>query len=328
MATRDTTPEGRRRTFWIDERVIDEFAPVIGQYACGTAALAVYMVLARRAGRDGESWPRLQLIAAQVGASERTVQRALQLLALLGLVEITSCYEEGSNRQTSNLYTLLPPPAALPTLDPDPRHWPQPARRTLVVQAGRRVPAVTDARQAGPAPSPPAGSTPRQRVTPSPASLAPRPRHQVTPSPATLTPQEGIPTSKHTPVKDDASLMPAIAMSFTIAEIGLSSRQVWAATLAELVRGGTVSPTDLEAWLRPAAIIGRDGNALVLGVPNPAARDRIATRLLPGVRAALAQVLGVALPVTVVASGQAGATSPAGQADLYARSDGMSAAPR
>ena len=35
------------------------------------------------------------------------------------------------------------------------------------------------------------------------------------------------------------------------------------------------------------ALIGRNGQALVIGAPNRAARDRIATRLLPVVRAAL-----------------------------------------
>ena len=91
-----------------------------------------------------------------------------------------------------------------------------------------------------------------------------------------------------------------------VAEVGLSSGQVWAATLTELARGGAVSATDLEAWLRPAALIGREGEALVIGTPNSAAGDRIASRLLPEVRSALARVLGVALPVTVVVSHQAG----------------------
>lgn len=94
------------------------------------------------------------------------------------------------------------------------------------------------------------------------------------------------------------------AFSFTIAETGLSSRQVWAATLAELARGGAVSTTDLEAWLRPAALAGRDGETLLLAAPSRVARDRIAARLLPEVRRALAQVLGTEAPVSVVVAGQ------------------------
>src|SRR5215211_1912820 len=99
-----------RHTFWIDDRVIDEFAPVMGRYPFGAAALAVYAVLARRADRERDSWPSLGLIAAASGSGERTVQKALRLLEILGLVEISTCYEQGSQRQTSNLYTLLTPP--------------------------------------------------------------------------------------------------------------------------------------------------------------------------------------------------------------------------
>ena len=119
-----------RQTFWIDDRVIDRFAPVMGHYPFGDAALAVYFVLARRANRDGHSWPRLELIARESGNSERTVQRAFRLLEVLGLIEVTLCYEQGSHRQTSNLYTLLTPPDLLPDIDPDPEKWPPPNRRT------------------------------------------------------------------------------------------------------------------------------------------------------------------------------------------------------
>ena len=113
-----------RQTFWIDDRVIDTFGPVMGRYPFGVTALAVYAVLARRADRDGDSWPSLSLIAGESGASARTVQRALRLLELLGLVEIATCYEQGSQRQTSNLYTLLTPPEGPPEIDPDPEKWP------------------------------------------------------------------------------------------------------------------------------------------------------------------------------------------------------------
>ena len=42
-----------RRTFWIDDRIVDKFAPAMARYRSGTTALAVYMVLARRADREG-----------------------------------------------------------------------------------------------------------------------------------------------------------------------------------------------------------------------------------------------------------------------------------
>src|SRR5215204_1963102 len=141
-----TTDRRRRHTFWIDDRVIDCFAPVMSRYPFGAAALAVYIVLARRADREGDSWPRLELIANESGNSERTVQRAIRLLEVLGLVEVALCYEQGSNRQTSNLYTLLTPPDLLPAIDPDPDQWPPPNRRTLLVRSGERAESVAAAR--------------------------------------------------------------------------------------------------------------------------------------------------------------------------------------
>lgn len=196
-----------RQTFWLDNRFIDEIAPVLGRYPFGTAAQVIYPVLARRAGRDGESWPRLHAIAEQVGMSERTVQRAITLLELLGLVEVTHCYEDGSNRQTSNRYTLLPLPPVLPELDPDPRRWPRPERTTSVVRPGHRGHTLTDARQEAPSTAPAEVATPRQGVTPpvsgwrgAPATQSPRPPQPchpapgtpgLTPSPVTQSPQEG-----------------------------------------------------------------------------------------------------------------------------------------
>jgi hypothetical protein len=135
-----------RQTFWIDDRVIDDFAPVMGRYPFGAAALAVYAVLARRADRDGDCWPSLGLIADDSGTSTSTVKRALRLLELLELVEIAVCYEQGSQRQTSHVYTLLTPPDPLPEIEPDPRKWPKASRRTLLVRSGNRSESIAAAR--------------------------------------------------------------------------------------------------------------------------------------------------------------------------------------
>src|SRR5919112_1564501 len=150
----------RRAVFWIDDRIIDEFAPVMGRYSFGAVALAVYAVLARRADRERDSWPSLGFIAEELGSAQRTVQKALRLLELLGLVEISTCYEQGSRRQTSNLYTLPTPPDRLPEIDPDPRTWTRPQRRTVVVPKSNRSEAVAAARreQRGLAGEQPAGS--------------------------------------------------------------------------------------------------------------------------------------------------------------------------
>src|SRR5215218_488986 len=137
-----THDQRSRNTFWIDDRVVDEFAPVMGRYPFGATALAVYAVLARRAGRDGDSWPSLGLLAAESGSSTRTVHKALRLLELLGLVRIATCYERGSQRQTSNLYTLLTPPEEPPEIDPDPDKWPPAVRRSVLVNKGSRAESV------------------------------------------------------------------------------------------------------------------------------------------------------------------------------------------
>jgi Helix-turn-helix domain len=300
-----------RHTFWIDDRVIDCFAPVMSRFPFGAAALGVYIVLARRADRDGNSWPRLELIANESGSSERTVQRAIRLLEVLRLVEVALCYEQGSNRQTSNRYTLLTPPDRLPDIDPDPDKWPPPRRRTFLVRDGNRgVPVATaHVQQGAPAGADTAGSAPRQADTP-PASH----RH---PPGVRLTPQEGN-TVKDNTLKEGTLQRETTNPTFTIEEIGLTNRQVWAATLGELARRGEIGGTELESWLRPAALVGRDGETppsgrvaaegvarpgavhLVIGAPNAVSRERIATRLLPAVRAALAATIGVPVEVSVV----------------------------
>ena len=93
--------------------------------------------------------------------------------------------------------------------------------------------------------------------------------------------------------------------SFTIDEVGLSNRQVWAAALSELARRGQVGRAELESWLRPAALIGRDGPTLVIGAPNAVTRDRIAIRLLPAIRDALGATIGAPVGVSVVVAGAA-----------------------
>jgi chromosomal replication initiation ATPase DnaA len=100
--------------------------------------------------------------------------------------------------------------------------------------------------------------------------------------------------------RDEITPSRAPAPVFTIVEVGLSNRQVWAATLGELARRGAVSRAELETWLRPAGLIGRDGATLLVGAPNAVARDRIASRLLPVLREALAATIGVTVGIEVV----------------------------
>jgi hypothetical protein len=353
--TRPSTSSRERRGhvgFWIDDRIIDEFAPVMGRYSFGAVALAVYAVLARRADRERDSWPSLGLIAEASGSGERTVHKALRLLELLGLIEISTCYDRESRRQTSNLYTLSTPPNRLPEIDPDPRKWPPPLRRTVLVPKSNRSEAVAATRreQRGLAGERPAGAglvsgsdaaTARTWCTLPPAPGAPPRRKPCTLPPALGAPQEentrevntekedssdekdsqtGAPAGSRLDGKEESSLadLPgsrpsadsgrlavSVPPSFVIPEIGLTNRQVWAATLGELARRGDVSRTELESWLRPAALIGRDGTTLIIGAPNAVSRERIATRFLPAVREALGATIGAPVEVSVIVAERA-----------------------
>jgi hypothetical protein len=322
----ETRDRRTRHTFWIDDRIIDDFVPVMGRYPFGAAALAVYAVLARRADRDGDSWPSLGLIADDSGTSTSTVKRALRLLEILELVEISVCYEQGSQRQTSHVYTLLTPPDPLPDVDPDPKKWPPAKRRTLLVRSGNRSESIRAARLeqracSGLSPSGErpvwAGLAPGDEGTPvQPDGLPP---FRVTPLEGD--PGEGNPRKEESsrdgkrarrPDGEDDPLTDSLPSrrpdsvppSFIIDEIGLTNRQVWAATLGELARRGDLGRGELESWLRPAALIGRDGPTLVIGTPNAVTRDRITTRLLPAVRDALGATIGVPVVVSVVVAGE------------------------
>ena len=313
----DRTRDRRTRyTFWIDDRIVDEFGPVMGRYPSGTAALAVYTILARRADRDGDSWPSVTSIAQECGISASTVHRALRLLEVLELVAIATCYEAGSQRQTSNLYTLLTPPDPIPAIDPDPKQWPPPRRRTLLVRGANRSgtppssggghggEAVAAARLeqrglpgqrpawAGLVPDP-SGAPPCHHDTPSPITRTPSPCRGDTLPPVMVTPLEGNTDEGNTRKEGSRE-------RFLIAEAGLTNGQVWAATLAELLRRDEVGQGEVETWLRPAALVGREGQTLIVGAPNAVARDRIARRLLPAVRNAIAATVGAEVDVSVV----------------------------
>ena len=334
-----------RNTFWIDDRIVDQYGPLLEQYPFGADALAVYTVLARRADRDGESWERVNPMAKLAATKERTFQRCIRLLEMLGLVLVESCFFEGTNIQTSNRYTLLTPPEHPPAVDPDPARWPPPARPVIFVSRGANRRHVSDARPQQPA------EDPRRRPEPLPVPLTgcrqdtppgvvrtPTPRPADTPPGVALTPQEGntsegntrkekLPARKDVEKRDgvtrrDTASMPtasddvdladsppghlAVSPSFVIAEVGLTNRQVWAATLGELARRGDVGRADLESWLRPAGLIGRDGETLVIGAPNAVSRDRIATRFLPAVREAIVATIGSPVGVSVVVAESGG----------------------
>jgi hypothetical protein len=123
----------------------------------------------------------------------------------------------------------------------------------------------------------------------------PQPRD---PGPPRPEPPRGVPIRSAS--RDDITPPRAPAPLFTVEEVGLSNRQVWAATLAELARRGDVSRADVGTWLRPAGLIGRDGATLIVGAPNAVARDRIVSRLLPHLRQAIAATIGVTVGIEVI----------------------------
>lgn len=128
-----------RSHFWVDDSVIDRYGPWLGRQAAGTAAIVVYFVLARHAGKDADTWPSVQLISDTTGVSRRSVQRALRVLEVAGLIAITECIDAGTDRQTSSIYTLLTPtePPAYETE----QDWPPVSRQRLrvVFVDGKRV---------------------------------------------------------------------------------------------------------------------------------------------------------------------------------------------
>ncbi len=135
------------------------------------------------------------------------------------------------------------------------------------------------------------------------------------------TPQHGFapdasppsPDLKNTP-RGGSGTTPAIP-AFLVEECGLPSGQVWAAVLEELAESGEVSRANFDTWLRATALIGRDpAGALVVGVPHSLAQRRIASRFGPNLRAAVAAVVGVRLPIEVVVAGDwLHANPPVGQ---------------
>lgn len=89
--------------------------------------------------------------------------------------------------------------------------------------------------------------------------------------------------------------------SFTIAECGLTNRQVWSAVLDTLRQSGEISRSNIDTWLRAAAIVGRgEDGAMIVGAPHPLAERRIAGGFKAPLRRALAAVTGAPLSVEVV----------------------------
>ena len=71
-------------------------------------ALSVYIYLSDRANKNGECWPAIPAIAADLKLSPSTVRRALRDLRKAGLVETRQRYRDKGGK-SSLLFTLKKP---------------------------------------------------------------------------------------------------------------------------------------------------------------------------------------------------------------------------
>lgn len=85
--------------FWIDNKVVDQYAAKLKPYA-----ILVYILLCRMANDTNKCWPSLETIAKRTNISRKSVSVALGELVKHGLVLV----ESGDISGRSNTYTLLP----------------------------------------------------------------------------------------------------------------------------------------------------------------------------------------------------------------------------
>ena len=94
--------------FWVDDAVIDAHATALGPFG-----LALYMVLARHADRQGHCYPSMRRLQALLGdASRNTIKKYLALLVSRGLLTYTRRQDDEGDA-ASHLYILLTVPSTL-----------------------------------------------------------------------------------------------------------------------------------------------------------------------------------------------------------------------
>jgi DNA-binding Lrp family transcriptional regulator len=97
----DVVRDGRRGRFWMDDDILDHYAKELGVHG-----LAVYTVLCRRAGKNGQSHPSVRRIAEDLGISERQAKRELKKLKDLKLITI----QRRDTQNKTSVYTILETP--------------------------------------------------------------------------------------------------------------------------------------------------------------------------------------------------------------------------
>jgi biotin operon repressor len=90
--------------FWMHNAIITEYGPQLGAYG-----IAIYAALCCHAGQDQVTWVGQKALAATIGCSRAQVQKELAKLKELGVLAVDEQVDERG--RTTNLYTLLAPPA-------------------------------------------------------------------------------------------------------------------------------------------------------------------------------------------------------------------------
>lgn len=88
---------------WMHNTIIDHYGPLIGAYG-----VAVYAALSRYANREGQAWPSIQTLAAQLAIAPNTVRRTLATLEQHSLLSVTRRRTE-RDLNLSSIYTLVNP---------------------------------------------------------------------------------------------------------------------------------------------------------------------------------------------------------------------------
>ena len=88
---------------WVHNTIIDHYGPLIGAYG-----VAVYAALSRYANREGQAWPSIQTLAAQLAIAPNTVRRTLATLEQHSLLSVTRRRTE-RDLNLSSIYTLVNP---------------------------------------------------------------------------------------------------------------------------------------------------------------------------------------------------------------------------
>lgn len=231
-------------------------------------AKLTFLILLSYGWQDDACFPGQETLARDVGVSDRSIRTYLRELEEAKLVTIT---QRGLNR--TNLYVLHRIPNLGPEniADPDRKLSPGPEKSS---GQDRKITAVQE----------------RQNL---PTTNTQTDKYQ-------KTIDNGPSEDEKTIETEAATHSDPVSEVFHIPEIGISSTQFWHTLLAAAESRATFSRAEIETWLRPSRLAGRDGDALVIAASSVVARDRLDARMLPQLRAVAATTFGAPVTFRVV----------------------------